>query len=909
MKNLFIAILLLALGAIGLGIYFYGLPNDTIGSEPVAAIPSDAAIIIAYPSVSETMETLEQMDYYLNLTGIESLRPFFTHFALIDSLLVNDVDAKALFENATIWSSYHPTGGDTLEVLAVVKPTPFNENKVEKTFDRLMQHIGFSTEEIVGKNGLFKATSSNSNATIYYAHANGLVLISSTGSLIKRSMVQLQQPSSLVNNPTFKKALSAAGKNVDADIFINYQHLPQYLNPHLKKGVNTWSDYLGSVATWTELDLNLKEDGLAFNGFSYTNDSAAQYLNIFLNQKPQPIVFPDVLPANTSSFVFFGISDVMSISGDYRQFMEKSGRLKASESKLDSLNNLHKVDLENSILSWMGNEFGVCLAEPKSASFSKKSYGLMKARSPKLAEKMLSELAIAIDKKKGLKPVQIELDGTVIRKLNFANILSDILGPCFQEFYDPYYMIINDYVIFGKDPEALINYLRFIKAGKTLGKDIAFSEFANNLSSTYNVFAYHNLVKSKHVLESYLTPQAAKHFSENEANLSKFEILGFQFSSTGESFYSNAFVKYSPKKKVEKQHIWQAQMERPAQTIPVFVKNHITYETEILVQDEDNTLYLFNQVGEELFKVTLSEPILSKPVQIDAFKNGALQFIFNTKNFIHLIDRNGKYVSNYPVKLESPAQTDLTVVEYDGKKNYRLLITCENKHIYNYAVTGKKVSGWNHNKAPVLTTHTFKHLFVDGKDYLITGEAEGKIHLLDRRGKNRTKVESKIISSKNNSLQTFTSTKRNYTGVYLTTPNGLIHHVALDGKVAELNVGKFSEAHQFLVADLNNDGAPAFIFSDLNMLKVFNAKGELLFEQRLDPTATKLFLVSLVDGQQQIGVCYKNLEQLMLYNYKGELHPGFPLSGSSAFDVLSKKSEMLIVSAGFGSELTIQTLP
>jgi len=904
-----IAILVFALASIGLGIYFYSAQNQEVVYNPVDAIPESAAIVVCYSDITRSWARFEQMDYFDAMNSINEFRSFLSRYSLIDSLLIHDKDIQRLFQGSVIWSSYHPKGGDTLEIFHAIKPAVDRTKKINGVLERILNSNGATTVEQLGSNQLFKVVFENPYQVLYYGQMNGLVLLSSDDALIRTSISQMSRGASLKDDLMFQKASESAGKNVDADIYVNYRHLPKYLELYLKPGVNASPGMLGSMASWTELDLNLKEDGISFNGFSYTNDTVAQYLNVFLHQEPQAIEFPGILPANTASYVFFGINDVISMTSEYRKVLDRFGKLQRTDAKLDSLNDHYGIDIENSLLAWMGNEFGVCVTEPSSISFSENSYAVVKARSVELAEKLLSDMVSAIDNKKGLESESVQVDDVSLRKLNFADILPDILGPSFEHFDDPYYMITNNHVIFGKSVDALKSYLHYINTDKTLGRSLAFSNFINNLGSSYNVFTYHQIARSKFILESYLNHITSESFNANEKYLNHFEAIGSQITSTGESFYSNIFVKYNPNGDEEKQSSWEAKMDAEAQIPPVFVKNHLTQETEILVQDKNNTLYLFNQFGQEVFKVVLPEAILSQPKQVDAFKNEKLQYIFNTKNFIYLLDRNGRNVGNYPIELDSQAETELTVVEYDRKRDYRLLITCKNKRIYNFDIKGKKVSGWKHNKAAVPTIHQFKHLFTGGKDFLVTGEAQGKIHLLDRRGKNRTKVNKRVVGSKNNSLQTFGSRHQAFRGVYLTDHDGSIYRVSLDGKVNEMNLGKFSSEHYFLVSDLDNDDRPEFIFADLNMLKVYNYKKELVFEQRLDPTATEPFVVLGPEGNREIGICYRDPEQLILYNNAGELHKGFPLSGSSRFDLmLQQDGRPLVVSSGSGPALLIQSV-
>lgn len=908
MKKFLIALLLLSVVSASGGFYYFAQLKGEKPSDPKQAIPVSAALIISYPNLSEAWELFEDKDYFDVLNGIGELRSFFARNARIDSLLRRNKDlGKMLFGNV-LWSSYHHTGGDSLHVFHAIATGWANDQRALELIRNAFSGQGVVSEQIWGETSVSKVVHPDPFFVLYYTVSNGLVLASSSEELLRISLQQLKSGRSLNDDPYFLKATASAGKNVEADLYINYSRLPDYLSKYIKHGIDLFKENLSSVASWTELDINLKDDGLIFNGFSYSNDSLPQLLNLFLKQAPQTIEFPEILPSNTASFVFYGVDDLIEFSSDHRKMIEQEGELLKTEATLDSLNELYGIDLEQNLLAWMGNAFGVCITEPGSSSFTKQTYFVFRARSPELAEKLLGYLSAALSGKNGARPEVATLNGVRATKLELNGIAGALFGERFNQFESLCYMVVKGYVIFGADQRALSDFLQHVQADRTLGKELSFSEFAEDLSSTFNVFTYHHLSRSKHIFGSYLNRDALASLDESEGLLQEFEAVATQITSTGQSFYSNVFLKYNPNQQTADRSSWVANMSSPAQIPPVFVKNHVSNEWEVLAQDESNNLYLFNKVGQELFKRELPEAINSRPVQVDAFKNTKLQYVFNTENFIFMIDRNGNNVDGFPIELSAGAETDLTVVQYDSKRNYRLLITCKNKRIYSYDIKGKKIKGWKHTMASDLTVHPFLHLFTGGKDYLITGESNGKIHLLDRRGKNRVQVGKRVPSSKNNTLHAFRSSEPAFTGVYLTDETGKIHRVSLDGKVRPMDVGRFSPEHYFSVADLNRDGRPEFIFSDLNILQVFNYKKEKVFEKRLDPTASGPFLIDLGENGLGIGYCFKDPEQLVLYDNSGEMVFGFPLSGNSHFDVVGNRQVKLVVSITSNSSLTIQAI-
>lgn len=909
MKKIIVAVLIIVVGAIAAGGYWYSLQQKRNAADPLDAIPESAAIVISYPDIISAWDAFEDLDYYDVLAPIEELELFFARNLLIDSLVRYDQDLKVMLDKSVVWSSYHPTETDSLLVFHVIQPNQGTDQRVLKAVNHALTTQGVVSEQSFEDLTIYKLVVAKPYNILYYTVENGLILSSSSLSLLKQSLAQLSSGISLKQDPEFSKAVTAAGKNVEANILVKYERLPSYLSGVLKPTLSSSSDEaIRRFASWTEMDINLNPEGITLNGFSYTADSLSQILDLFLEQKPQPINFPEFLPTTTASFLFFGVDDVLTFSADYRKLLQSTGNLKNADKKLDSLNAYYEVDLEQHLLAWVGNSFGLCITEPKEQSFAGSTYMVFEARSPDLASKLLADLSALLAEKNELEIEPVKVNEITIRQLPLSGILTEVLGGGFEAYENPFYMVYKNHVIFGTTEASLVSYLQYLQGDRTLSKDLGFSRFAENLGSTFNVFSYHHLAHSRTIFESYLNRDAVSVLKKNQEVTEHFEAVGTQISTTGKSFYSNVFIKYNPNWTESEESSWEAKLDADPLSSPIFVTNHLNGENEILVQDEDNALYLFNAMGQRLFKAELSEKIISRPMQVDALNNGKLQYIFNTKNFIYLIDRNGKLVSGYPIELSAEAATDLAVFDYDNDKNYRMIIACENKRIYNYNIKGKKISGWKHTKATDPTIHPFKHLSVKGKDYLVTGESNGKIHLLDRRGKNRLKVKKRVSPSKNNHLQTFMSSENAFTGVYLTNQEGVIHRVSLSGEVSPMDLGKFSPEHKFLVADLNKDGGPEFIFSDLNMLQIFNYKKEKVAEHRLDPSATEPFLVDLGDKGLGIGYCFKDSEQLVLFDSSGTMMSGFPISGSSEFDVFNSEEGLTIISAGANSNLTIQTL-
>ena len=97
---------------------------------------------------------------------------------------------------------------------------------------------------------------------------------------------------------------------------------------------------------------------------------------------------------------------------------------------------------------------------------------------------------------------------------------------------------------------------------------------------------------------------------------------------------------------------------------------------DVVVQDVQNTLYLFSSQGNLYWKKDLKEPIIGPIQQVDLYKNKKWQMAFRTQKYLYILDRNGKEVKPFKIKLPaSDKPLPLAIFDYDNNKNYRFRVS------------------------------------------------------------------------------------------------------------------------------------------------------------------------------------------------------------------------------------------
>ncbi|MBK9176998.1 MAG: hypothetical protein IPM46_11840 [Flavobacteriales bacterium] len=140
--------------------------------------------------------------------------------------------------------------------------------------------------------------------------------------------------------------------------------------------------------------------------------------------------------------------------------------------------------------------------------------------------------------------------------------------------------------------------------------------------------------------------------------------------------------------------LWECPLNALVLRKPDLVINHTNQTREVLVQDTSHRIHLISATGKLLWSRQLDGPILGRVHQVDRFKNGKLQLLFNSARSFYLIDRNGKDLGGFPVGFPAQATAPLAVFDYENTREYRVLVPLADGRIHNWGVDGLAVQGW-----------------------------------------------------------------------------------------------------------------------------------------------------------------------------------------------------------------------
>ncbi|MGQ7867874.1 outer membrane protein assembly factor BamB family protein [Sunxiuqinia sp. sy24] len=724
--------------------------------------------------------------------------------------------------------------------------------------------------------------------TLNFAFKDGVLLLSRYALFVEEAIRQMTVEN-LTHNQQLQDLYATVSSNSDFNLYIQHNRLPGLISKLAPRAFRKQLQLFGSFSDWTELDVNIKNTELLLNGFSFSNQNNHNYLSALRGQKPIRSGITKAISANTCLFINLALDDLNTFYINYEEYLKKQGLFYARETQLKKIERYSKVPFQKLFTEIAKNEFALTFGTVTQNDPANNRFFIAEVKGQSLArEKLLPVLEnYAKANKKTLSEIQSEYKiqnahSFSIYEFPFVNLPELLFGEVFSGTESHFLSFYDNYLIFADNSTALKNYLHNLVLSETLENDIQFQKFSEQLASRSTLNSYLNFSKAFYLGNYYLNEEAAQSLTDNEQSIRKFHALSWQFSENSGQFLNNLYLKYDPVLKEEPQTVWQSKLESTVAIKPQLVTNHTDKANkEVIIQDNKNQLYLINKEGVSLWKVQLPGKIMSEIFQIDYYKNGKLQYLFNTKNKLHIIDREGNNVARYPINLRAPATNGVAVFDYDNNRNYRFFVASDNKQIYAYNHEGKLVKGWDFKGTDGLVTNPIKHFRVGAKDYLVCAD-QYKTYILDRRGNTRVKTAANFEHSGNDLFLV----QAGQAAIATTDVNGLVHLQYFNGEHKAIETEKFGKDHFFEAADLNADGKTDFIFADGNQLWVLNDRGEEILKREFNsPISSKPNSYTFANNDRKIGVVCQAENRVYLVNSDGSLYEGFPLHGNTDFTI------------------------
>ncbi len=520
-----------------------------------------------------------------------------------------------------------------------------------------------------------------SNDNIYKKIIDSIYIISNSANQIEKSVLN--------KSKLYEKYKNLNSEDASFSIFVRSPFSNNFFE-------SIFGEAFSNVNNDLFLKANLFNDKILINGMSVITDSITLSKNILKNTKPKENKIIYAIPNNFKNFYSIRFND-------FQMFRK-------------SLVNIDKdsINIERKILDEIV-EIGISEIEENKVVI--------------LRSNDINKTTIEVQKYKTYNNYK----GKEILEIPETEEINHLINPLETGIDLDKLVIIDDYIFASNSLKSLKTVIEnyFLKNTYQYSENYKKSKLFMSKESSFDI-------NSKNGSLIDFSKLIGLKSSKNKFNNVKFQIV-----NENEILHINGIIdNYSNEsldKKISK--IFIAKIKGKIVMKPHFVTNHITKAKEIVVQDNNNYLYLISNQGKVIWKKKLAGKILGEIKQVDIYKNGRLQLIFVTDKRLYVLDRNGKEVKPFPKVFRDKITKPLSVFDYDNNKNYRFLIT-QNNDLLMYDSKGKIVKGFKYDKSYEII-YSPKHYRIKNKDIIIVKTEKG-LKILNRRGKIRIKIKDNI---------------------------------------------------------------------------------------------------------------------------------------------------------------------
>ncbi len=515
-------------------------------------VPKDAVFVIETTNLSQAWTTISssdlwqyliKTDYFADLNeDIETVNMFLDSNVIADNLLSDrKLVISGVMANAADWDFLFSV--DLEKGSATVKSL--------KSIIGLIPGFDVTHNEITVNSGKYDVIKlvdkKDKDSQFFLTFVDNILLVSFNGNIIQKSLEGLDD-NHWQADQKFTQIMQQIPGRKQFKLYVNYDKIDDFTQTFLTEDDETIS-MLSSSLAYSVMNLNIEGDMLSFDGFANLDSTGGSYVQALANVPPGRLTAYQIMTNQVAAYISISFDDYHKF---YNNLMDEYAKnypddVADMDKGLNLVKNVIKIDVENDLFSWIGNEVALFKIRPLSNVSKDDDIALViQANDIDLAKEGLEHIVKQIRKWSPFRFKDYDYKGFNISYLKQKGFFKLFLGKIFEGIDEPYYTFIDDYVIFSNSKEVLHQIIDDYLTGQTLSKDTKFQDFMDDFSVKSNIAVFVNMPKMYPTLYYFTPVKDRQSLSENEELIKCISRLGFQLVSKGDFFTTTLLAQYDP---------------------------------------------------------------------------------------------------------------------------------------------------------------------------------------------------------------------------------------------------------------------------------------------------------------------------------------------------------------------------
>ena len=387
---------------------------------------------------------------------------------------------------------------------------------------------------------------SNSNL---FLSLPGTYLLASFVKKIVTSALDTRKDNKSLTKETFNKAGDELESNGLVRVYLNYAMLPKFMACY-STGANEYVNHLSTELKTSSLSLSLDDDLILAKGHTYVNDSVESYLKTLSISGKGGTEITEVAPLRTAFYLGFGFTSFADFFNNFEKNLQRDVvEYKTYRSNLKAVEDYLSISLQTEFIDWIGDEVALIELQSSGKGLDNEVALVLKAYDIEKARKDLAHIEKMVRRKTPVKFKTVDHRGYAINYLSMKGLFKVLLGKFFTRYDKPYYIILNNFVIFSNHPQTLESIIDDYLDKKTLIKSPEFRTFRKEFDDEGSVFVYLNTPVLFNTMKKLADNPTQVSMEGNKQFIVCFRHVGFQLvpeTSRFRTLFAEHFVQPDP---------------------------------------------------------------------------------------------------------------------------------------------------------------------------------------------------------------------------------------------------------------------------------------------------------------------------------------------------------------------------
>lgn len=505
MKKIVIIITVLLIAIVTMAyLYFAGVNIEHKNNDhSLYAVAESSSLIFSFENDESILDILKGQDLLQEVIGAEK----FAEVLSLKNYLIKTPSAKPFFSRQNVYIGLNPGKDKSLNLLY---STQINN---DHTFPQLLKVIQAAGVKVNLQNPVKIELP---DSTVFYAGTKGnLIVLSAVSELVTAALKATTDKENKFAE--FIKMNSRIAKNSLAEVYINFEKLPEILKQTMPGSLSGALSPLNQLPAYAALVYNFSKDKVLLTGTTVLN-SPDSYYNLFLGSNSHKVTINTILPENTANYVTYTIDDYATYSRKLKKYFSTEKKDRAIEAGIKKAGDTFHIDMDQLFPKYFKDQMITFELN------NMEKIGAINLSNGDKLEQLLIDLSTPYNED--------------IKRLKVNNLLYSYFGDAFENFRSPYYTITDNYLIFSNSAPGLQSYLQKYKSSKLLINDRDYSNTLNQLPASATINFYIDLENSDRIVLRNIYLPFFRHIYSSEG-LRSYSSVSYQLSGDNGKFLSN----------------------------------------------------------------------------------------------------------------------------------------------------------------------------------------------------------------------------------------------------------------------------------------------------------------------------------------------------------------------------------